>query len=273
MQPPKYVLFIDDDINWVQAARKFLIQQEFQVEIAHDCKEGLDCLKKYESIPIALVLVDLNKARNYPEEFRKICDIQKDHSCQSIVMFPTEITPDALAEMFKLGAHDCVGKPYENSKLFALIEEQLSKRPKDESDGNKKRVNQPPHILIVEDDDDWRMLLGLYLGKLRYDIQSTGEYADALKLLTEKQFDALILDLRLVDTSQDFEGMTLLDMLRNKQNNDVPVIIISAYATVEHVKAGFEQYNIFGFQSKQQFDRVKYVQMVQKAVGMKQNNN
>lgn len=269
MQSVTYLLFIDDDISWLQAAKQFLIRHGFQIEIAHDCKEGLYCLQKHESIPIALVLVDLNKAKNHPEEFKKICDIQREHKCRSIVMFPTEIMPDIVAEMFKLDAHDCVGKPYEHTKLFALIEYQLHKRPKDEIDGTSKKVNQPPHILIVEDDDDWRMRLGLYLGKQHYDVQCTGEYADALRLLTEKQFDALILDVRLIDTSQSFEGMTLLDMLRNKQNNDVPVIIISAYATVEHVKAGFEQYNIFGFQSKQQFDRNKYLRMVKNAIGVK----
>lgn len=266
MQTPTYLLFIDDDINWVQNVRKFLIQKEFQIEIAHDCEQGLFHLQKYKGIPIALIFVDLKKVKDQPDAFEKICQIGADREFRSVVLFPTEITPETVAEMFRFGADDCVGKPYENTKFLTLIEQQLNKQPKEQNEGVVKKINQPPHILIVEDDEDWRVRLTSYLGKQDYDIQSIGEYADAVKLLTEKQFDTLILDLRLIDTGQNFEGMTLLDMIRNKQHNDVPVIIISAYATVEHVMAGFKQYNIFGFQSKQQFDRVKYLQMVQNAV-------
>lgn len=38
-----------------------------------------------------------------------------------VVMFPTDLTPDKVGEMFTLGAHDCVDKPYESNKLLELV--------------------------------------------------------------------------------------------------------------------------------------------------------
>lgn len=62
--------------------------------------------------------------------------------------------------------------------------------------------------------------------------------------------------------------MDLLEFLQ-KENREIPVIVVSAYGTVDHVRNGFKIYNLYDYFSKQHFDRHKYQKSVKQASKLK----
>lgn len=85
-----------------------------------------------------------------------------------------------------------------------------------------------PKILIVEDDLRMRLLVKELLEKEGYTITATGDGKDATVLLREHFFDVVITDLKMPHTN----GMDVLTYSK-EVNSDTPVIVMTAYATVD----------------------------------------
>ena len=85
-----------------------------------------------------------------------------------------------------------------------------------------------PHILVVDDELSMRELLELMLGREGYEVTCAGNGHNAIELIEKTDFDLLLCDIKLGD-------ITGLDVLRaaKKRNQDIAVIMISAYATAE----------------------------------------
>ena len=85
-----------------------------------------------------------------------------------------------------------------------------------------------PKILICDDEVSMLEVLEFMLSKEGYAVTCVENGIDAVALLETERFDLILTDIRLGD-------ITGIDVLRaaKKQNQDVPVIMISAYATTE----------------------------------------
>jgi CheY-like chemotaxis protein len=88
------------------------------------------------------------------------------------------------------------------------------------------------HVMHVEDDVDFRLLISASLRGFGYFVATAGSVAEALQLAGELRFDLFILDVRLPDGS----GIELCQQLQALQPG-VPVIYYSAYASDEEQKA------------------------------------
>lgn len=98
------------------------------------------------------------------------------------------------------------------------------------------------HILIVEDDLTFSTLLGTWLGKRGFHVETAGDVARAIRLLTDSEpFDLVLSDLRLPDR----DGLHLLQWLR-RQRATTSFIVMTNYAevqnAVEAMKAGADDY-------------------------------
>jgi two-component system response regulator AtoC len=78
-------------------------------------------------------------------------------------------------------------------------------------------------VLVVDDDPPVRESLTIALHEAGHDIESVGTATEALEIASEKEFDAILLDLRLPDR----HGLEVLSELR-KQGHETPIIVISA---------------------------------------------
>jgi CheY-like chemotaxis protein len=80
------------------------------------------------------------------------------------------------------------------------------------------------NILVVEDDEEMRSLLQDFLKEEGYESDSAGNGSEAVRKLTEQQFDLIITDIRM-------PVMTGLDLLAAAKRLDakVPVIVITAF--------------------------------------------
>ncbi|MBU2955892.1 sigma-54-dependent transcriptional regulator [Marinobacter sp. F3R08] len=86
-----------------------------------------------------------------------------------------------------------------------------------------------PRILLVEDSPSNALVYRSYLDK-QYDVEVAHTGLDALQCLSEREFDALITDIRLPDTS----GLDILDKMQ-REKPDLPVVVITAHGSVDMV--------------------------------------
>ncbi len=85
-------------------------------------------------------------------------------------------------------------------------------------------------ILIVDDQDDIRDLIGGLLGDEGYSTRQAANSSLALAAIAEKAPDIVILDIWLENSEMD--GVELLKSL-TKSHSDMPVIMISGHGTIE----------------------------------------
>ena len=96
-------------------------------------------------------------------------------------------------------------------------------------------------ILIVDDEPDMLKLLSMILReKTSYEITTTNNPIEAKELVKQGGFDLVISDLKM----PGLDGMEIIDAVK-KIDEDIPVIIITAFASVESAseaiqKGGFD---------------------------------
>lgn len=97
------------------------------------------------------------------------------------------------------------------------------------------------HILIVEDDTTFAVMLQTWLSKKKFSVVSVSGIAAAKKTLIESSVDLVFCDLRLPDG----DGIDLLEWVSNR-NVNVPLIVMTSYAAipsaVQAMKLGARDY-------------------------------
>ena len=106
-------------------------------------------------------------------------------------------------------------------------------------------------ILVIDDEVDMLSLIRLILTeKTDYEIITTNNPLEVSNLLNEKKFDVVVTDLKM----PIMDGMDVVDAIR-KQDALVPIIIITAYGSVESaeeaVKKGAFDYITKPFRQEQ----------------------
>ena len=87
----------------------------------------------------------------------------------------------------------------------------------------------PQKILVIDDELDMLMLLRMIIeDNTNYEVETTNNPSEALKLLTEKDYNLVISDLKM----PGMDGIELFDELSEIRPN-VPVIIMTAYGSLE----------------------------------------
>src|SRR4249920_3800355 len=83
-----------------------------------------------------------------------------------------------------------------------------------------------PTVLVIEDEEKHRRVIGLHLSSEGYGVKAVGTAEEALKIAADA--DLVLTDLKL----PGMDGLALLEQLRT-QNVHLPVIVMSAFGTVE----------------------------------------
>ncbi len=89
-------------------------------------------------------------------------------------------------------------------------------------------------VLLVEDDLEMQKLIKEYLFNYGYDVSAIDKPKEALKILKEKSFDIVILDLML----PQMDGFDLCKEIKKSVN--IPIIISSARGDIGNKIMGFE---------------------------------
>ncbi len=116
-------------------------------------------------------------------------------------------------------------------------------------------------ILIVDDEEKIRHILSIMLKLKGHQVEEAESGKNALQLLEQSPFDVIITDLRM----PEMDGFELLERVKNS-DTPLPVIVITAYATVESaveaMKKGAVDYITKPFEESQ------ILLAVEKAIGV-----
>ncbi len=99
----------------------------------------------------------------------------------------------------------------------------------------------PEKLLIVDDEPDMLKLLSMIIvEKTPYEVTTTNNPLEALEFAKKGGFDLVISDLKM----PGLDGIELIEAVKNI-DEDIPIIIITAYGTVESAmeaiqKGGFD---------------------------------
>ncbi len=92
------------------------------------------------------------------------------------------------------------------------------------------------HVLVSDDDKNGRRMLEILIGKLGCQVSTAADGAAALEIIRNTSVDLLITDLNM----PKMNGLALLTALR-EEGNDIPVIVVTAYGTVESAVTAMKQ--------------------------------
>jgi two-component system response regulator AtoC len=84
------------------------------------------------------------------------------------------------------------------------------------------------HVLVADDEKNGRRMLEILLNKLGCAVSVAADGLEALEIIANNPINLLITDLKM----PNMDGLELLSTLR-KEGNDIPVIVVTAYGTVE----------------------------------------
>jgi CheY-like chemotaxis protein len=104
-------------------------------------------------------------------------------------------------------------------------------------------MNSDWHLLVIEDDPDGQEVVGRILTHYNIPYHTVGTAEEAVDLLNQYSFSALIVDLALPGA----DGWTLLNYVRNNPHTaHTPCIAMTAYHSTElavkAIEAGFNAY-------------------------------
>lgn len=113
-------------------------------------------------------------------------------------------------------------------------------------------------ILVVDDDEQLRLLLSRFLGEHGFAVSSAADGAAMLAAIRERLFDLIVLDVMLPDQ----DGFALLPQLRLSRSG-VPVIMLTAMGSetdrVVGLELGADDYLVKPFSPRELLARIKAV--------------
>ena len=98
-------------------------------------------------------------------------------------------------------------------------------------------MNNPTHplILVIDDDEDMRLLIGRLLENSGYKVTLAGDGIDALLEMGKTSFDLILADVNM----PNLDGFKLLEM-KTQKGIEGPVVFLTSRTSAEDEKKGFE---------------------------------
>ncbi len=200
------VLAIDDDPAARDLIRQFLAKEGFEVISAANGKEGLRLAAELH--PMAITLDVMMPER---DGWEVLGDLKSDPELADIpVVMLTIVDNDNLG--YALGASEFLSKPIDRKRLVAVL-------------NRYRRHRRAGTVLVVEDDEDTRLMLGRVLEREGWKHSAAEDGRAALQSLNTGAPDLILLDLLM----PGMDGFEFVEELRaNDQWKDIPVVVITA---------------------------------------------
>jgi DNA-binding response OmpR family regulator len=97
--------------------------------------------------------------------------------------------------------------------------------------------DRPPRILIADDEPSMRLLLSVNLGLAGFDVVEAENGVSALEQAASGGFDLIVLDVMMPDLSGHDVAR---ELQRHAATADLPIVFLSARASREDVRLGYE---------------------------------
>jgi CheY-like chemotaxis protein/anti-sigma regulatory factor (Ser/Thr protein kinase) len=205
------ILVIDDDPNALEIIKRTLELDGYSVVTAANGEEGLDLARRAEP---ALITCDIMMPGMDGWAFLR--KLKADPDLQHIPVVMVSIVADKELG-YSLGAVESLTKPVDRKKLLDTVQKFA---------GSKGGG----HVLVVEDDEDIRLLIGRTLREENWLVSEAENGAVALERVIEQKPDLILLDLMM----PVMDGFEFVQKLREDENNRwIPIIVVTAMDLTE----------------------------------------
>ena len=111
-------MVVDDSLTVRRVSERFLQRHHYSVVLARD---GLDALEKLQTLVPAAMLLDIEKPRM--DGFDLLRTLRQDERLRHVpvIMITSRTAPRHRDHALQLGASSCLGKPYRETELLALL--------------------------------------------------------------------------------------------------------------------------------------------------------
>jgi len=201
------ILIVDDNLSLCKTMSLVLNRKGYDVSTANDGFEAIDRVKN-EFFDIIFMDIKM-PVLNGVETYKKIREINDKII---IIMMTAYAVDDLIQDALKEGAYGIIYKPLDFENIVSLIE-------------NSKDTEQGGLILIVDDDLGTCSTLKNILIKKGYEVSISNTGEDAIKIVLEKPFDLIFIDMKL-PTLNGLETFLAL----KKINPKIVAIMITAYS-------------------------------------------
>ncbi|MCP4724814.1 MAG: response regulator [bacterium] len=201
----KIILAIEDDIHFAKILRKCSRENSFKFIHAGDGETGLELAKNLK--PEAIIL-DIKLPGKSGVE---ILDSLKSNMKTRHIPVHMMSVEDENRDLLRRGASNYIQKPIDYEQLQSTFR----KISKLEDEGIKS-------LLIIENDDVLRKNMKKLIGNGDIETTFAGTGDEAIKKLKKKNFDCIILDMKLPDMS----GYDILKNIKESDSTNKPPVII-----------------------------------------------
>ena len=202
------ILVVDDDPYLLDLLMETLKAIGYDAVGAASGDEALDLVEKNE---IHLVITDIKMPGMNGME---LAQLLKGRFPKLPIIFITGVfSPDVLQGQKVDGI---LAKPFRINQIEELIKQAISERSDYPTDNQK--------ILVVDDDDGFRLMLNETLKLSGYDVISVSDSKKAIDLLEEEDFSIIITDYKI----PGMDGFSLAKYIKSIRP-EIPVVMITAY--------------------------------------------
>jgi len=202
-QSKKLILIVEDDVPFARIVFHACHQQDCQAIVATDGESGLALANK---LPIDGIVLDYMLPKLDGGEVTK--HIRADQKLKHIQIHLVSAL-DNINTMDIAGINDKSTKPIAHNRLVEIVESLAKKQ---------KNLN----ILIIENDKNALFAMNKLLAKEKVTTSCVDGAQEALTLLKENNYDAIILDLDLPEIS----GFEFLELASSDTNFTLPTVFI-----------------------------------------------
>jgi DNA-binding response OmpR family regulator len=114
-------------------------------------------------------------------------------------------------------------KSFDREELMAAVRDAFKKMGKIRE---AKRINEPPSILVIDDDVNFVMFLKAVLASKGYDVDAAHNKAEAMRKLKSYTPDLILLDIMMEKLTDGFD--ICYKLKHDPQTTEIPVLAVSS---------------------------------------------
>jgi DNA-binding NtrC family response regulator len=248
------ILIMEDEKSVAEGLQMILEEEGYEVDLAFTGRSAMDTLRKKG---VDLLVADLRVPDM--DGMEVVREVKAKRPSTKVIVITGYPSVSSAVDAMKLGVADYLPKPFrgddfktavakvlQKGKEGALKQEPDRAEPKRapwDMEGEDFEVEDPgrPRILIMEDEPTLAEGLKMVLSEQGYRVSVADEGIRALGSLTGRDYDLMVMDLRL----PDMDGMEVLRLIKETKP-ETEVIVMTGYASVasavESMKLGALDY-------------------------------
>lgn len=245
------VLVVDDNETNRLISKQYLDSAQADVTTANSGEAALDTLQErsFEAVVLDKRMPDL-------DGFEVIDRLPESVDVQNILMLTSDNVGGDRRKAREKNLGGYFSKPISRLKLLGTLSEIIQSGEANSSSGSEEEVDRALEgtllegdVLLVEDNDNNRLVVRSYLNDHPLTITAAENGIEALEKLKETQFDLVFMDLEMPEMDGYEATSTFRDWEKENRDQRQPIVALTAHA-MEGSREKAEQAGCDGFVSK-----------------------